>query len=240
MNGRCRILVGMSHRIVVVPSDPTFRDRTRVEDLPERLRADLLALRDEVADRFPQSDAEGETAALAAPPEIEGVAVVIRPNVITRPLVLNAVMRFAAPRQLAVESPEQGLHADPRVRIDVDVHRRPTTAGADITDHAVRGRPHGTLPWVTRRLLGGLVDQLEVDGDRLELEVDPTRWFRFERTGPAVVLTVSDGPGVPERRLELDSGGADGAVAAELGWRWARCDPSWADMFEWGGSGAAA
>lgn len=229
----------MTHSLVVTPSDPAFRDRARLEDLPEFVRADLLALRDEVAERFPASDAVGETGALAAPPEIDGVSIVIRPEVLTRPLVVNAVMRFAAPRQLTVTCPEQGIAADPRARIDIDVHRRPTTAGAGIADHAVRGRPHGTLPWITRQLLGGLVQQLEVDGDRLELEVDPSRWFRFEYAGGAMRLTVSDGPGAQERRLTLDSGGADGAVAAELGWRWARCDASWADMFEWEGTAAA-
>lgn len=240
MNARCRILVCMSNHLVVTASDPAFRDRARLEDLPDWVRDDLLALRDEVAERFPDSDAVGETAALAAPPQIEGASVVIRPGVISRPLVVNAVMRLAAPRQLTVCCPDQDLVADPRVRIDIDVHRRPTTAGADISDHAVRGRPHGTLPWITRPLLGGLVQQLEIEGDRLELEVDATRWFRFERVGGAVVLTVADGPGAPERRLELEPGGADGAVAAELGWRWARCDPSWDEMFEWGDASAAA
>jgi hypothetical protein len=239
MNGGCRILSSMSHSLVVTPSDPAFRDRTRLEDLPEYVRADLLAFRDEVAARFPGSDAVGETGALAAPPEFDGVGVVVRPEVLTRPLVVNAVMRFAAPRQLTVHCPEQGIAADPRARIDIDVHRRPTTAGAGISDHAVRGRPHGTLPWITRTLLGGLVQQLEVDGDRLELEVDPTRWFRFERSGDAILLAVSDGPEAPERRLTLDSGGADGAVAAELGWRWARCDASWADDFDWDVTAAA-
>lgn len=141
----------------------------------------------------------GEDGALCARPVIEGVGVVIRPQVITRPLVVNAVMRYAAPRQLRVTSPELGLVADPRERIDVDVYRRPTTVGAGIADHAVRGRPRGTLPWVTRELLGQLIGKLLIDGDRLELEVDDERWFRYERSGESLLVEASDGPGVPLR-----------------------------------------
>ncbi len=229
----------MTLAIVVTPSDLGWRGRADFEDLPDRVRADLLAFREEVSERFPAADAVGETGALVARPEIEGVGVVIRPELITRPLVVNAVMRYAAPRQLTVTCLELELVADPRARIQVDVHRRPTTAGAGISDHAVRGRPHGTLPWITRPLLGRLVQLLEIEGDRLELEVDPTRWFRFERAGSGIRIEVADGPESSVRRFLLDSGGADDAVASELGWRWARCDPGWADETPWDDTAAA-
>lgn len=215
----------MSYVIVVTPADPDFRGAAHLDDLPERVRTDLEELRDQVSARFPEADAVGETGALTRRPEIEGVGVVIHPGVITRPLVVNAVMRFAAPHQLLVTTPELGLVADPRVRIDIDVHRRPTTAGACITDHAVRGRPHGTLPWVTHELLHQLVSALEVDGDRLELEVDEDRWFRYELAGASLRIQVADGPGVPpvDRTMPI---GCAGAVAA-AGWAWARGDRDW-------------
>lgn len=216
--------------IVVTPAEEEFRELSHVDQLPPRLRADLEALRDEVAARFPEADAVGETGALCARPEIEGVSVVIRPEVITRPLVVNAVMRFAAPRQLRVTAPELGLAADPRERIDIDVHRRPTMVGAGIADHAVRGRPRGTLPWVSHELLGQLVDLLELDGDRLELEVDDERWFRYERSGGALIVEAADGPGVPVRRVMVPVDAA--ASAADAGWAWARCDADWASQLQ--------
>lgn len=217
----------MSFVIVVSPADPEFRDAAHLEDLPGHVRADLLALRDAVCERFPAADAIGETGALAHRPEIEGTRVVIHPGVITRPLVVNAVMRLAAPRQLLVCSPEQGLVADPRERINIDVHRRPTMVGAAIGDHDVRGRPHGTLPWVTHVLLRQLVGKLEVVGDRLELAVDDERWFRFERTGAALVVEVADGPEVPVRMWTPDAGGA-----ADAGWAWARGTGEWAGLLD--------
>lgn len=216
----------MSYVIVVTPADPAFRDAAGIEDLPGYVRADLEGLRDEVCTRFPAAEARGETGALSERPVIEGVSVVLRPEVITRPLVVNAVMRYAAPRQLMVSSPPQGLVADPRDRIDIDVHRRPTTAGAGITDHAVLGRPHGTLPWVTRELLGQLVGTLEREGDRLELDADPDRWFSYELVDGAVRITVADGPEAPVRRIDVEAGRAD--LAADHGWNWARCDAAWA------------
>ncbi|MDV8001602.1 hypothetical protein [Rhodococcus sp. IEGM 1408] len=225
----------MSFVIVVTPSDPDFRDAAHLDDLPEHLRADLLALRDEVSERFPSAEAIGETGALARRPEIEGVGVVIHPEVITRPLVVNAVMRYAAPRQLLVSSPAQGLVADPRERIDIDVHRRPTMAGSDICDHGVRGRPHGTLPWVTHELLRQLVGKLEVVGDRLELGVDDDRWFRFELTAEALRVGVADGPEVPLYAQELDADGK--TAAADAGWAWARGSGEWAGLL--GGVGRA-
>ena len=218
----------MSYVIVVTPADPELRAATRLDDLPEHVRADLLALRDEVCERFPTADAIGETGALARRPEIEGAGVVIHPEVITRPLVVNAVMRYAAPLQLMVSSPAQGLVADPRERIDIDVHRRPTMAGADICDHQVRGRPHGTLPWVTRELLRQLVGKLEVVGDRLELSVDDHRWFRYELTGEALTVEVADGPGAPVHARTLDADGA--AAAADAGWAWACGSGEWAGL----------
>lgn len=213
--------------IVVTPVEPGLRELTRLDDLPAHLVADLEALRDEVCRRFPAAEAIGETGALCERPEIDGVRVVIRPEVITRPLVVNAVMRFAARRQLRVTAPELGLVADPRDRIDIDVHRRPTMVGAGIADHDVRGRPRGTLPWVTRELLGQLLDKLVVDGDRLELEVDDERWFRYERCGDALRIETSDGPDVPVRHHTVPAGAAD--AAADAGWAWARCDQAWAD-----------
>ncbi|TCW25070.1 hypothetical protein EDD19_105128 [Dietzia cinnamea] len=225
--------------IVVTPAEEEFRELAHVDELPPRLRADLEALRDEVAERFPEADAIGETGALCARPEIEGVGVVIRPEVITRPLVVNAVMRLAAPRQLRVTAPELGLAADPRERIDIDVNRRPTMVGAGIADHTVRGRPRGTLPWVTRELLGQLVEHLEIDGDRLELEVDDERWFRYERSGGALVVETADGPDVPVRRVMVPVDVA--AAAADAGWAWARCGADWARFLEAGtGSGEAS
>ncbi|OAH43606.1 hypothetical protein AYJ66_05075 [Dietzia cinnamea] len=222
--------------IVVTPAGEEFRELAHVAELPPRLRADLEALRDEVAERFPEADAIGETGALCARPEIEGLGVVIRPEVITRPLVVNAVMRLAAPRQLRVTAPELGLAADPRERIDIDVNRRPTMVGAGIADHTVRGRPRGTLPWVTRELLGQLMDHLEIDGDRLELEVDDERWFRYERSGGALVVETADGPDVPVRRVMVPVDVA--AAAADAGWAWARCDTDWARHLE-AGTGSA-
>lgn len=224
----------MSYVIVVTPADPEFRDVARVEDLLPFVRADLEGLRDEVGDRFPAAEAVGETGALSERPVIEGVGVVLRPEVLTRSLVVNAVMRLAAPRQLLVTSPPQGLVADPRERIDIDVHRRPTTMGAAITDHAILGRPRGTLPWVTRELLGQLVGTLEVEGDRLELEADPDRWLRYERRGRTVQVTVADGPDVPVRETAV---GPDRVAAAvDCGWDWARCHLGWSDMFTGGGA----
>lgn len=218
---------GMSSFVIVVtPAEEVLRDLAHLDQLPAHVRADLEALRDEVAERFPDTDAIGETGGLCARPEIEGVSVVIRPEVITRPLVVNAVMRFAAPRQLRVTSPEQGLVADPRERIDIDVHRRPTMAGAGIADHAVRGRPRGTLPWVTRELLGQLIGKLVVDGDRLELEVDDERCFRYERHGDSLLIQASDGPDVPVRRRVVRADATE--AAADAGWAWARCDQDWA------------
>lgn len=225
----------MSYVIVVTPADPAFRDAAHLDDLPDRVRADLEELRDQVSARFPEADAVGETGALTRRPEIEGTGVVIRPGVITRPLVVNAVMRYAAPHQLLVTTPELGLVADPRVRIDIDVHRRPTTAGACITDHAVRGRPHGTLPWVTHELLHQLVCALEVDGDRLELEVDEDRWFRYELAGASLRILVSDGPGAPLVERTLATGCAEAVAAA--GWAWARGDRDWAGALGGGAAG---
>lgn len=228
----------MSYVIVVTPSDPELRGLDGIDKLPEHVRADLLALRDEVCARFPAADAVGETGALSVRPAIEGVSVVIRPEVFTRPLLVNAVMRYAAPRQLLVTSPPQGLVADPRERIDIDTHRRPTTAGALITDHAVRGRPHGTLPWVTRELLGQLVSKLVVEGDRLEMEMDPDRWFRYELLEGMLHMFVADGPDVPLREQVLAADDAGFDCAAESGWSWARCEAGWANSFE--SRGAAA
>src|SRR5699024_10183724 len=136
----------MSYVIVVTPADPEFRDVARVEDLLPFVRADLEGLRDEVGDRFPAAEAVGETGALSERPVIEGVGVVLRPEVLTRSLVVNAVMRLAAPRQLLVTSPPQALVADPRERIDTDVHRPPPTIGAAIPHHAIPGRPPATPP----------------------------------------------------------------------------------------------
>lgn len=214
--------------IVVTPAEKELRELTSVDELPAHVRADLEALCDEVSERFPEADAIGETGALCARPVIDGVGVVIRPEVITRPLVVNAVMRYAAPRQLRVTSPELGLVADPRERIDVDVHRRPTMVGAGIADHAVRGRPRGTLPWVTRELLGQLMGKLLIDGDRLELEVDGERCFRFERCGESLLIHAKDGPDVPVRRRTVPVDAAD--AAADAGWAWARCDQGWAEF----------
>lgn len=216
--------------IVVTPAEADLRALSHLDELPLRVRADLEALRDEVSARFPEADAIGETGALCARPEIEGVGVVIRPEVITRPLVVNAVMRFAAPRQLRVTSPELGLVADPRERIDIDVHRRPTMVGAGIADHAVRGRPRGTLPWVTHELLAQLIGKLLIEGDRLELEVDDERWFRYERSGESLLIEASDGPDVPllRRAVPVDAASA----SADAGWAWARCDQAWAELLE--------
>ena len=219
----------MSYVIAVTPSAREFREAAGLDELPEHVRADLLTLRDEVCARFPEADAVGETGALSVRPEIEGVSVVIRPEVITRPLVANAVMQLAAPLQLTVTSPEQGLVADPRDRIDIDVHRRPTTANACITDHAVRGRPFGTLPWVPRDLLAGLVNTLVVDGDRLELEADSERWFLYERVDGSLVLSVADGPGAAIRSRTVSPEHA--TLAADAGWAWARCRRRWLDFF---------
>lgn len=166
--------------IVVTPAGEEFRELAHVAELPPRLRADLEALRDEVA--------------------------------------------------------ELGLAADPRERIDIDVNRRPTMVGAGIADHTVRGRPRGTLPWVTRELLGQLMDHLEIDGDRLELEVDDERWFRYERSGGALVVETADGPDVPVRRVMVPVDVA--AAAADAGWAWARCDTDWARHLE-AGTGSA-
>ena len=218
----------MSFVIVVTPADPEFRDAPGLEDLPVHLRADLEEFRDEVCERFPEADAVGQTGGLCARPTIEGVGVVIRPEVITRPLVVNAVMRFAAPRQLLVTSPELGLEADPRCRVGIDVHRRPTVTGAGITDHAMLGRPYGTLPWITRDLLLGLVGKLEFDGDRLEMEVDIDRWFRYELLDGALEVSVCDGPDCELLRLTLDQ--TDATLAADAGWAWARCADDWAEF----------
>jgi hypothetical protein len=238
MNAGCRIIVTMSLVIVVTPADAALSGAAHLDDLPEHVRDDLEALRDEVRERFPAADAVGETGALTRRPEIEGVGVVIHPGVITRPLVVNAVMRLAAPRQLLVACPELGLVADPRERIDVDVHRRPTTAGADIGDHEVRGRPHGTLPWITHELLRQLVHRLEVDGDRLELEVDDDRWFRYERAGGELLVQVADGPGVPVLERTVAADRAD--RAAESGWEWARGTGGWAEALEGAAEGDGA
>lgn len=221
--------------IVVTPAEKDLRELASLDELPPHVRADLEGLRDEVSERFPEADAIGETGALCARPEIEGVSVVIRPEVITRPLVVNAVMRSAAPRQLRVTSPELGLVADPRERIDIDVHRRPTMVGAGISDHAVRGRPRGTLPWVTHELLTQLIGKLLINGDRLELEVDDERWFRYERTGDSLVIEASDGPDSPSCRRTVAVAAAD--TAADAGWAWARCDQGWIGYLR-GGSGA--
>ena len=220
----------MSFVIVVTPADPQFRDAPGLEDLPAHLRADLEEFRAEVCERFPEADAIGQTGGLCARPTIEGVGVVIRPEVITRPLVVNAVMRFAAPRQLLVTSPELGLEADPRCRVGIDVHRRPTVTGAGITDHAVRGRPYGTLPWITRDLLLGLVGKLEFDGDRLEMEADTDRWFRYELLDGVLEVSVCDGPGRELSRRALHQ--TDAILAADAGWAWARCAEDWEDFFD--------
>lgn len=225
----------MSYVIVVTPAEAEFRGVDGVDALPDHVRADLEGLRDEICARFPAADAIGETGALSARPVIEGVGVVIRPEVLTRPLVVNAVMRYAAPRQLLVTAPELGLVADPRDRIDIDVHRRPTLVGAAITDHAVRGRPYGTLPWVSRELLGQLLGKLVVDGDRLELEGDSERWFLYERVDGGLEVSVADGPGVPVRRRVLPL--RDLGAAADVGWAWACCDADWPVFF--GGTGGA-
>lgn len=226
----------MSFVIVVTPIEAEYRAASDMAALPDHVRADLLALRDEVSERFPEADAVGETGALSARPTIEGVGVVIRPEVLTRPLVVNAVMRYAARRQLLVTTPELGLVADPRDRIDIDVHRRPTLAGAAITDHAVRGRPFGTLPWVSRELLGQLLGHLELDGDRLELEVDSDRWFLYEFRDGALEVSVADGPGNPVRKRSLTL--HDLGAAADVGWAWACCDADWPAFF--GGAGGAS
>ena len=223
----------MSFVIVVTPAEAEHRAAAGLGALPDHVRADLEALRDEVCARFPEADAIGESGALSVRPTIEGVGVVIRPEVLTRPLVVNAVMRYAAPRQLLVTAPELGLVADPRDRIDIDVHRRPTLVGAAITDHAVRGRPYGTLPWVSRELLGQLLGKLMVDGDRLELEGDSERWFLYERVDGELELSVADGPGVPVRRRVLTL--RDLGAAADVGWAWACCEDDWPAFF--GGTG---
>lgn len=223
----------MSFVIVVTPAEAEHRAAAGLDALPDHVRADLEALRDEVCARFPEADAIGETGALSVRPTIEGVGVVIRPEVLTRPLVVNAVMRYAAPRQLLVTAPELGLVADPRDRIDIDVHRRPTLVGAAITDHAVRGRPYGTLPWVSRELLGQLLGKLMVDGDRLELEGDSERWFLYERVDGELELSVADGPGVPVRHRVLTL--RDLGAAADVGWAWACCEDDWPAFF--GGTG---
>lgn len=225
----------MSYVIVVTPAEAEFRGVDGVDALPDHVRADLEGLRDEICARFPAADAIGETGALSARPVIEGVGVVIRPEVLTRPLVVNAVMRYSAPRQLLVTAPELGLVADPRDRIDIDVHRRPTLVGAAITDHAVRGRPYGTLPWVSRELLGQLLGKLVVDGDRLELEGDSERWFLYERVDGELEVSVADGPAVPVRRRVLTL--RDLGAAADVGWAWACCDADWPVFF--GGTGGA-
>lgn len=229
--------MGMSFVIVVTPAEAEHRVASDLAALPDHVRADLEALRDEVCARFPEADAVGETGALSVRPAIEGVGVVIRPEVLTRPLVVNAVMRFAARRQLLVTAPELGLVADPRDRIDIDVHRRPTLAGAAITDHAVRGRPYGTLPWVSRELLGQLLGKLVVDGDRLELEGDADRWFLYELIDGDLEVSVADGPGVRVRRRVLTP--HDLGAAADVGWAWACCDADWRAFFG-GTDGATA
>lgn len=229
--------MGMSFVIVVTPAEAEHRVASDLAALPDHVRADLEALRDEVCARFPEADAVGETGALSVRPVIEGVGVEIRPEVLTRPLVVNAVMRFAARRQLLVTAPELGLVADPRDRIDIDVHRRPTLAGAAITDHAVRGRPYGTLPWVSRELLGQLLGKLVVDGDRLELEGDADRWFLYELIDGDLEVSVADGPGVRVRRRVLTP--YDLGAAADVGWAWACCDADWRAFFG-GTDGATA
>lgn len=226
----------MSFVIVVTPAETEFRDAADLDAVPEHVRTDLVELRDEICDRFPEADAVGETGALSARPTIEGVGVVIRPEVLTRPLVVNAVMGYAARRQLLVTCPDLGLVADPRERIDIDVHRRPTVAGAAITDHAVRGRPYGTLPWVTRELLEQLLAALVVDGDRLELDGDAERWFRCELVDGELVVSVGDGPDAPVRQRPLTPG--DIGTVADAGWAWARCDPDWSAFF--GGTGRSS
>ena len=223
----------MSFVIVVTPADAEYCAASDLAALPDHVRADLEALRDEVCARFPEADAIGETGALSVRPVIERVGVVIRPEVLTRPLVVNAVMRFAAPRQLLVTSPELGLVADPRDRIDIDVHRRPTLVGAAITDHAVRGRPYGTLPWVSRELLGQLLGKLVVDGDRLELEGDSDRWFLYELRDGELVVSVADGPDAPVRTRVLTP--HDVGAAADVGWAWACYEADWPMFF--GGTG---
>lgn len=228
----------MSFVIVVTPAEAEHRAASDLAALPDHVRADLEALRDEVCERFPEADAVGETGALSVRPAIEGVGVVIRPEVLTRPLVVNAVMRFAARRQLLVTTPELGLVADPRDRIDIDVHRRPTLAGAAINDHAVRGRPYGTLPWVSRELLGQLLGQLVLDGDRLELEVDSERWFLYQLIDGELEVSVADGPGVPVRQRVLAPRDLD--AAADVGWAWASCEDGWPVFFTGNGGVTAA
>lgn len=231
----------MSTEIVVTPAEAEYRSVESLDALPAHVRADLEALCDEINARFPEADAVGETGALSERAAIEvlgedwidgpgkGVGVVIRPEVITRPLVLNSVMRLAAPRQLLATAPRLAVLADPRWRIDIDVHRRPTVAGAAITDHAVRGRPFGTLPWVTREMLGFLIGELEVDGDRLELDADDERWFLYERVSGQLEVSVADGPGVPVRNRTLSF--LDLGTAADAGWAWARSDGDWPAFF---------
>ena len=228
----------MSFVIVVTPAEAEHRAANDLAALPDHVRADLEALREEVCERFPEADAVGETGALSVRPVIEGVGVVIRPEVLTRPLVVNAVMRFAARRQLLVTTPELGLVADPRDRIDIDVHRRPTLAGAAINDHAVRGRPYGTLPWVSRELLGQLLGQLVLDGDRLELEVDSERWFLYQLIDGELEVSVADGPGVPVRQRVLAPRDLD--AAADVGWAWASCEDGWPVFFTGNGGVTAA
>src|SRR5690606_29927607 len=70
--------------------------------------------------------------------------------------------------------------------------------------------------------------KLLIDGDRLELEVDGERCFRFERSGDCLLIQAKDGPDVPVCRRTVPVDAAD--AAADAGWAWARCDQGWAEF----------
>ena len=215
----------MSSDIVIRPADPQM--------VGERARADLRQLRDAVSGRFPEGSGPGVTGALADRPILLDGEVVVRPDVPARPLVLHEVMRLAAPLQLSVRCEAMGVDADPRHRVELEVHRTPSTARAAFTDHEVLGRPHGTLPWVTRPLLGSLVADLVREDDQLLMEAAPQRWFRITRVADGLELSVADGADLPVRRVMVASAGADTAVAAEIAWRWTVCEPGWQDCADW-------
>lgn len=213
----------MSADILVRPSDPDF--------VGERALADLEALRARLEARFPEA-AHGVVGALADRPILTDGELVVRPELPTRPLVLHEVLRLAAPLQLTVRAEELGVDADPRHRIDVDVHVTPSLAHATAAEHEVLGRLHGVLPWVTRPMLDALVGGLAREGDRLLFEAAAGRALGVERSGTALELSIADGPDRPLRGARV-TGGGEIEVAARVAWHWVTCDHSWERELAW-------